>query len=169
MKRVRIIGSVLSIIAFLLCAWSVFELTGVSDIVRISLNLVYFFTLLIAFLCFRISLSFSNRINPIITGLSVIVISLSTYTWVDSSELLISGKITLGLIPLLLGTTLMWIVKANTKWSKIVQLIFGITAVTIASCVFIGVSAPIVYTVAVFGMMISSVAVLVYLIFARTN
>ena len=86
-----------------------------------------------------------------------------------STELLVIGKITLGLIPLLLGTTLMLIVKSTTKWSKITQLIIGITAVTIASCVFIGVSATFVYSVALIGMTISSAAVVAYLIFARTS
>lgn len=170
MKRVRIIGFALSLITLLLCVWSIFELTrDDADLVGASLNLIYFFTLLIAFLCFRISLAYSSRINPIITGLSMTIMSLSTYTWIDSSELLVLGKITLGLIPLLLGTTLMLIVKANTKGSKILQLLLGGIAVTLSSCVFLGINEALFYTLAFIGMAIASVVVVAYLIFAKTS
>ena len=137
MKRVRIIGSILSIIAALLCAWSLFELSQEGgDLIGASINLVYFFTLLIAFLCFRISLSYSERINPVISGLSLIIISLGTYTWIDPPELLELGKITLGLIPVLLGSTLILIVKGNPKWHRVLLPIIGVTSLTLAVCVF---------------------------------
>lgn len=165
MKRIRIIGSVLSLIALLLCAWSIFAFTGDdADYLGISLNFIYFFTLLIAFLCFRISLSYSNGINWIVTLLAIAVIFSSTYIWIDPFKLLISGKITLGLIPLLVGTTLMLIVKADTKWSKIVQLFLAVIAVAIASCVFLGVNSPLFFTIALIGMSLSSIAVVIYLL-----
>ncbi|PHR31497.1 MAG: hypothetical protein COA38_07840 [Fluviicola sp.] len=170
MKRVRIIASTLSLIAFLLCAWSLFELFQEGDdLVGTSINLVYFFTLLISFLCFRISLGYSTRINPIIAGLSIAIIGLGTYTWIYPPELLTLGKITLGLIPLLLGTTLMLIVKAASKWSRVLQLLLGVIAVTLSSCVFLGVNETLIYTFALAGIILASLSVVAYLIFARTS
>lgn len=170
MKQVRVIASTLSLIAFLLCAWSLFGLFQEGDdLVGTSINLVYFFTLLISFLCFRISLGYSIRVNPIIAGLSMAIICLGTFTWIDPPELLIYGKITLGIIPLLLGTTLMLIVKAASKWSRILQLLLGGIAVTLSSCVFLGVNETLVYTFALIGIILASLSVITYLIFARTS
>ena len=170
MKQVRIISSVLSLIALLLCAWPIIELTTEgADLIAASLNLIYFFTLLIALLCFRISLGYSTRINPVSTILSFAVIVLSTYTWLFSSELLITGKITLALIPILLGTTLLLIVKGNAKWNKLLFPLIGCTSLALAVCVFIGVSSTYVYTLVFIGLIISSIAVVANLIFARSN
>lgn len=170
MKRTRIIASALSLIAFSLCAWPIFELLKEDgNLVEASLNLVYFFTLLIAFLCFRISLSYSNKINPVITLLSIAVIITSTYVWVYSPELLVTGEITLGIIPLLIGTTLMLVVKTNSKWSKLPQALIGIIAVTLATCVFLGVSSAFVYYAVMIGLVISTLGTLTFLIFGKTN
>lgn len=170
MKQIRLIGFILSSIALLLCFWSIISLAQEgADIVGETLNFLYFGTLLIALVCFRISLGYSNKTNLVIAALTLGVISSSTYTWMNPSELLITGKITLGLIPLLLGTTLMFIVKANSKTSKFLQLLIGFTAVTLSTCVFIGASAAFVYSVVLICLVIVTLSVLAYLIFARTN
>lgn len=170
MKRIRIIGSIFSIIALLVCFWSIYALTqDGADMVTSFLNLLYFLSLLIAILCFRLSLGYSNKINLVIGMFSLGVIGSSTYTWMNPDELVESGKITLGLLPLLLGTTLMLIVKAHSATSKFLQLLIGLTSVTISACVFLGISTPIIYTIAVCGLGIITLFVLAYLIIARTN
>ena len=170
MKRKRIIASVLSLIALLLCAWPIFELMQEDgNLIGASLNLIYFFTLLIAFLCFRISLSYSDKTNLIISFLSVAIIATSTYTWIYSPELLVAGKITLGIIPLLIGTTLMLVVKTDSKWSKILQGLIGLIAVVLATCVFLGLSTTFVYYAVMIGLTISTVGTLTFLLFGKTN
>ncbi|MDB0037798.1 hypothetical protein N9F08_00375 [bacterium] len=170
MKRIRIISSVLSLIALSLCTWFIFELSQEgNDLITASLNLVYFFTLLISLGCFRISLGYSRLINPVVTILSIAIISLSTYTWINSTELLITGKITLGLVPLMIGTTLMLVVKSNSKWSKITQGLFGIISISLATCVFLNVNTSVIYYALFIGLSISTLSVLSYLVFGKTS
>lgn len=170
MKRFKLIASVLTILALLLCGWSIYELTSEGgNIVNASLNLVYFVSLLISFLCIRISIGVSQRIEPIVTLIGVTVISLSTYTWLSSTELLVLGQYTLGLLPLLIGTTLMLLVKSNSKSSKFIQAGIGLVAVSISSCAFLGLSGNSIYAILFVGMIALTAAVLGYSFFAKTT
>lgn len=170
MKQIRIIGSIFTLVALLLCSWSIYQLSidGV-EIVGEILNFLYFASLFISLLCFRISLNYSEKINLFITALSIGVIGSSTYTWLYPSELLVVGKITLGLIPLLLGKTLLLFVKIESSISKLLFLVIAFTAGILSICVFVGVSASSVYTIALVCLSITTLFLIAYLIFARTN
>ncbi|MDG1331281.1 MAG: hypothetical protein P8P74_03060 [Crocinitomicaceae bacterium] len=170
MKKIKLVLSILAILSLLLCGWSIYELTSEGgNIISASLNLIYFASLFIAFLCIRISTGISQKIEPVVTLIGVTVISLSTYTWINSTELLVLGKYTLGMFPLLIGTTLMLLVKSNSKSSKFIQAGIGLVVVSISTCVFLGVFGTSIYTILFIGMIAMSVAVLGYSFFAKTT
>ncbi len=166
MKRFKLIISILTIITFLLCGWPLFELISESgNLVSASLNFIYFLTLLTVFICLRISIGVQQKIELATTLVGVVVISLSTYTWLNSTELLILGKYTLGLLPILIGTTLMLVVKSSSKWSKFIQLGIGLISVSISVCVFTGASEASIYTILLLGMIIVSLSTLTLTLF----
>ena len=170
MKRIKMIASIITAIALSLCLWSVYELLSENgNIIAASLNLIYFFTLLIAFLCIRIAMGVSQKIEAVPTLLSVVVIISSTYAWFNSSELLVAGKYTLGILPVLIGTTLMLVVKSDSKWSKLTQLGIGFISISMAVCVFTGAFGTSIYTILFFGMIALSLAVIGYSLFAKTT
>lgn len=164
------IASILTTVALLLCVWSIYGLFSENaDVVATSLNLIYFFTLLIAFLCIRISMGVSQKIEAVPALLSVVIIISSTYSWVSSTELLVSGKYTLGILPVLIGTTLMLVVKSDSKWSKLTQLGIGFISISMSVCVFTGAFGTSIYTILFFGMIALSLAVLGYSLFAKNT
>lgn len=168
MKQIRIIGSTLTIVALLFCLWSIYQLSQKgAEIVGESLSLLYFASLFISVVCFRISLGYSGKIKLLTTALSIVIIGSSTYTWLHPSELLIAGKITLGLIPLLVGTTLGLIVNGGSKLSKLLWLTISTIAILLSAFVFIGVHSSSLYLIAFFGMILTTLSVVVHFIFAK--
>ena len=170
MKQLKLVSTLLSIACLGLSIWSIAEITNLADgIVEDSLNFIYFVCLFIACVSFRISLGYSQRINLIIALLSIAVIGLSTYTWIYPTKLLTVGKITLGIIPLLIGTTLMLVVKSSSKWSKGVQLAVGFISIVSSSCVFLGVCNHLLYLILFVGFILTVLIVLIFLLFEKSS
>ncbi|MFK7785474.1 MAG: hypothetical protein AB8B56_10175 [Crocinitomicaceae bacterium] len=168
MKRLKLILSSLTIAALGLSAWSLYVLfSGEGDLVQAALNLTYFFTLFIAFLCVRISMGESGKVTWLTYFLSIIVIISSTYTWISSVDLLLTGKYTIGLLPILIGTTMISTVSSNVSWSKYVQAVIGLIALALSVCVFTGTFGTSIYDILLVGMIILTVIVFALSFFAK--
>lgn len=170
MKQLKLVSTLLSVVFLGLSVWSIAKMTNLADgIVEDSLNFIYFVCLFIVCLSFRISLGYSQRVNFIIALLSIVLICLSTYTWVYPAELLVVGKITLGMVPLLIGTSLMFVLKSSSKWSKGVQLTVGTMSAVSSSCVFLGVSSHLLYSILFVGFILTLLVALIFLLFEKAS
>jgi len=170
MKKFKLIASILTVISLLLCGWTIYEMNSEGgNLVASSLNLIYFTTLFIVFLCMRITAGYSGKIEPVNSILSAVIIGLSTYTWVNSVELLLVGKYTLALLPILIGTTLMQVVKSDSKFSKILQMGIGVISLSMTVCVFTGAMGTWTYTTIFIGLTATTLAALGFALFAKTT
>jgi hypothetical protein len=170
MKWFKPIASILTIAALFLTAWCIYELiSGDGDIVQSSLNLIYFFTLFIALLCARISMGLPGRITLLTYALSIFVIISSTYTWIDSTELFVAGQYTIGLLPILIGTTMISNLTSTVKWSKYAQLSVGLMVLALSACVFTGAFGTSIYEILFIGMVFVTIVVLGLSFFARST
>lgn len=170
MKQLRITASILGILALALFVWSILQLVrDDSDKIQAVLNMIYFISLFVAFFSFRISLGHSQQTPVLIVVISLLIVSISTYTWFSPVNLLQTGKITLGLIPLLIGLTLGLIVKGDSKLSKALWIAINFSTGMLALFVFIGVHEPSLYTIAFFAMIIATLAVSAHFMFGKTS
>ncbi len=168
MKRLKLIVFACTIVALLLSAWSIYEVySGSGNLLQSALNLVYFFTLFCVFLCVRISMGTSGKITWVTYTLSIALIISSTYTWINSIELIVIGKYTLGLLPILVGTTLISTVNAHVRWSRYVQVSVGIIALALSACVFTELFETFVYDVLLVGMLVVTVALFALSVFSK--
>lgn len=170
MKRFKLMMSILTIAALLLSVWSIYELFSASgDLAQAAMNLVYFFTLFVSLLCVRISLGLKGNIALLTYLLSIIVIISSTYTWIESSELLVAGKYTLGLLPILIGTTMISNLTSDLKLSKYVQMLIGAVTLALSVCVFTGAFGASIYQILMFGMIFITALVLGLSFFVKST
>ena len=170
MKRLKLILSIFVIIALVLSGWSIYSLLfGSNDLAKDALNLIYFFALFIALFCVRVSIGTSNKIAWLTYVLSFTVIISSTYTWIYSVDLLLVGRYTLGLLPILIGTTMISMISSNLKWSKYAQAIVGMMALSLSVCVFTGAFGTSIYEILLIGMIFVTIVVLGLSFTARTT
>ncbi|NVK66696.1 MAG: hypothetical protein HWE22_19035 [Flavobacteriales bacterium] len=169
MKQMKRIVSFLMIALIVLCAWFAWEASALEeDMVSSGLNLLYCVSLLISFFCLRIALSSTRKIRFIVIALSAITIILSTISWILPPELLTVGNIHLGILPLLIGSTLVLSVENQTKIARILQAVVGLFSIVFSAYVFLGVNNYTSYTVLFGGLLIVSVGTIGYLLFSAT-
>ncbi len=140
------------------------------DMVNDALNLVFFASLFVSFFCLRIALTSQGKIRFATIGFSAVLILLSTITWMNSSELFFLGKMSLAVLPLLLGSTLILLVNQPTKWSRILQILLGSVCVILSGFVLMGVNDYVLYTTVFVGLLIVSLATVIFLLISpRAN
>ena len=170
MKQVKIAGSFFTFLAILLTGWSIYELVSSNgNIVQSTVNLIYFFSLFIAFFCARISMGLSGKITLITYVLSSLITFSSTYTWVNSAELFIVGKYTIGLLPILIGVTMISSLSSKVKWSKFAQIAIASITLSLSACVFTGAYETLIYEVLFVGMIFITLVALGLSLFTKTN
>lgn len=170
MKSIKHLVSVLTVAALGLSIWMAWKVSSIEeDFVSSGLHLVYSLQLLVSLFCVRLALSSTRKIRFLTFALSLTVIILSTYSWIQPSELLILGKISLGVLPLLIGSTLILLLDQTTKISKVMQVLLGIIALSISCFVFIGVSEYTLYATLFVGVVIASIGTIGLLIFGQAK
>ena len=137
--------------------------------IQISLNLLYYFSLLLALLGLRFSLIGNQRWHPIVVVLTFLLIGLATWEWFNPQAILDLGHFSLGLFALQFGLVLMLLVKTEGKGSKAVQLVLGITSVVIASLAFLKLENEMIYTLGGGLMALSTLTTLIFLFSRKTS
>ncbi len=170
MKGIRILVTVLASLALILCGWSIYSLGSKEESkIEAGLNFIYFASLLIAFFSFRISLSKDRHVHPVVLILALLIVGLSTYVWFDAPKLLSLGRINLGLIALLIGVTLMILVKSDSKLSKVTQLCVGITALLLTCATFLQIEQSVIYTIGMVGLALSTILLIIALALQKSK
>jgi len=168
MKSIKHLVSILTGVVLILCIWMAWKASSIEEgVVSSGLHLVFCIQLFVSLFCIRIALSSTRKIRFLTYALALTIIILSTYSWTQPSELLVTGKISLGLLPILLGSTLILLLDHSSKMSKILQVLLGIIALSLSCFVFVGVSKYIMYTTLLVGMVIASIGTVGLLIFGR--
>lgn len=171
MKQLKHIVTALAIATLGGSIWFAWNASGLEDdMVSAALNLVYCASLFVSFFCLRIALTSRSKIRFATMFFSILLMLLSTVIWFSSTELIVLGKISLALFPLLLGSTLMLLVNQPTKWARILQAVLGSVCLVISGFVLIGVNDYFLYTTVFVGLLIVSLATVVFvLISPRAN
>lgn len=137
--------------------------------IQIGLNLFYYFSLLLALIGLRVSLIGSQRAHPVVLLLTLVLIGLSTWAWLNPQSILSTGHLSLGLFALQFGLVLMLLVKSEGKWSKIVQFILALSTLLIASSAFLKLENELLYTVAGCVFALSAIGTLIFLFSRKTS
>ncbi len=170
MKSIKYLVSILTGILLILSIWMAWKASSIEeDVVSSGLHLVFYLPLLVSLFCVRIALSSDRKIRFLTFAFALTVIILSTYSWTQSSELLVVGKVSLGILPVLIGSALILLLDNTSKVSKALQVLLGIIALLLSCFVFVGVSEYTLYTTLLVGMVIASIGTVGLLIFGRPN
>lgn len=170
MKSIKYLASILTGILLILSIWMAWKASSIEeDVVSSGLHLVFYLQLLVSLFCVRIALSSDRKIRFLTFAFALTVIILSTYSWIQPSELLVVGKVSLGILPILIGSALILLLDNTSKVSRALQVLLGIIALLLSCFVFVGVSEYTLYTTLLVGMVIASIGTVGVLIFGRPN